>query len=423
MGTPKGFLPQDRGEAEGSDTQVASRLRSQDEPSKGPLLVFPFLYAVGGGLIATAIYLAARAWQHLTSRAAPRMAWDPIPLPFIVVAVASALGSEHPRLAWGSVAVVGIMAVTYWLLLGDMKDGCDSDDLLHYWVLGAMALSILAVNGFLENRSFAASAWIGKNGMGTLLATSLPLVQLYAARGHHRALGQLLVTLVFVGLALTMSLGAWLGAAAGQGLLLVANRRWRRTVLRLALAFALVMAVVGAYAQYSRAPAWDLLITRLDPTSSSKTERILIWRASLAMWRDHPWFGVGLGTFSAVYPGYRLPEASEPVVSFAHNLILNTMAETGILGLGTLAFMLGAWLLRAARAVRASPDPGMPLAVLAAYVALLVHQLFDGTAWSMQTGMGLWLLGAWMSRLGRMEKEASLPEPLVRLGSGIGVHT
>ena len=373
---------------------------------KTSLLLFPMLYAAGAGVLATAVYLFSRAARRSPGgRRARPLRVDLAPVGFVVTAVASAAASGEPRLAWGSVAVIAIMLLTYWLLLSDLEDGIHADGLLHHWVLGAVVLAILGINGFMETRMVAASAWTGKNGMGTLLAASLPLVQLYALRGRDRAVAALAVVLVSTSLLLTMSLGAWVGAAAAQFILLLGHRSLRPAVFRAALAGLVALSLVAAYAAVTDAPAWGLVVSRLDPNSSSKTERILIWKASWAMWRDHPWLGVGPGAFSAVYPRYRLPEATEPVVAFAHNLLLNTLAEMGIFGLLGLGTMIGTWYLRAARAMRTGRDPALVAALLASLSALLVHQLFDGTAWSLQAGIGLWFLGAWMTHLAQPAKE------------------
>lgn len=290
------------------------------------------------------------------------------------------------------------MVVTYWLLIRQLPGDGLGERFVRYWVLGAVILAVVSLDGFLQNRTHAASMVIGKNGAGTLLATSLPLVQLYAAQGEDRPLSRLALWLVPGVLLLTMSLGAWIAAAASQ-LLLLACRNLRRVMAITAVIAAVMLVATVAFAAISGAPVRVLLESRLDPHGSSKVERIYIWKAASRMWLEHPLTGVGLGAFSYSYPSYKLPEASEPVVAFAHNLVMNTLAETGVLGLVGLGLLIATWYRRGARAARHGADAHLAWGCLAALTALLVHQLFDGTAWSLQTGLGLWLLGAVLSQL------------------------
>ncbi|MDQ6978828.1 MAG: O-antigen ligase family protein [Mariprofundaceae bacterium] len=80
--------------------------------------------------------------------------------------------------------------------------------------------------------------------------------------------------------------------------------------------------------------------------------RKLIWLSSYKMWQDHPWFGVGLGNMSAHYLTYQskvLAESKEPLpeqvaVNSAHNILLQLLAEGGLLGL-LLWLTITGWLV------------------------------------------------------------------------------
>ena len=389
-----------------------------------PLALFPLLYAAGAGTLGTALYLLTRGrrWGLLWADVRRRQV-DLAPVPFLAAAILSSLFSREPRLAWGSTLVILVMLVTYWLFMADLRRSSDTRWLLHYWTLGATVLAVLGINGWIASRTVADAAWLGKNGAATMLAASLPLVQVYAAAGHDRGVARLAVVGVPVALAGTLSLGGWVAAVVSQAWFLT-RVRWRKTAMAAVLVVAAALLAMGLYARLTGAPAYGLLASRFDPFGQSKVERVLIWRASWAMWKDHPWFGVGVGAFSAAYPSYRLAEAVEPSVAFAHNLLLNTLAETGLVGLAGLLFMLGTWCVRAWRAAQdCSDSPALAWAVLASLVAILVHQLFDGTVWSLQGGVGLWILGAWgthlatASRAHAREVAAGSPAAM-RLASG-----
>jgi putative inorganic carbon (HCO3(-)) transporter len=124
----------------------------------------------------------------------------------------------------------------------------------------------------------------------------------------------------------------------------------------------------------------------LDPSSTEVTdenfsvlERLAHWRAGWSMFEDRPWLGVGIGNYAASYSRYALPYWYEPL-GHAHNVFVNFLAETGILGLGAF---LGFWLAVVWTAARyawcGGQSWGMALAfgLVGTWTYLVVHSLFD----------------------------------------------
>ncbi|MEW6045686.1 MAG: O-antigen ligase family protein [Bacillota bacterium] len=325
-------------------------------------------------------------------------------LPFAGVAAVSAAYSPSPSLAWGSVAVLALMVIIFWLFVKDPVEPGTMPRFTRHWVFGAVVLAGAAISGFLQNRTYATTVFLGKNGLGTLLAMSLPLAHLEVLAASEPILAWAGVLLIATALLLTMSQGGWVAAVVAElALLLLGSSRMRRQVAILILVAGILASSFALWAADSRVPAYGMLLSRLDPGSSSKTERLLIWEGSWRMFRDHPWWGVGLGAFSAVYPDYRPPQSREGNVSFAHNIILNLLAETGIFGLLGFTVIVAVWLGYGLRAVRRAKGEGreLPAALVASLAAMLTHQLFDGTLWSLHIGVGFWLLGGMLWMLGR----------------------
>jgi len=72
-------------------------------------------------------------------------------------------------------------------------------------------------------------------------------------------------------------------------------------------------------------------------------DRISIYRNSVNMIAHHPFFGVGLNTFSKRYLEYKLPEPAEAKTGdtiYAHNNFLQIAGEVGLLGLAAFIWML-----------------------------------------------------------------------------------
>jgi O-antigen ligase len=102
------------------------------------------------------------------------------------------------------------------------------------------------------------------------------------------------------------------------------------------------------------------------------------YRAALAITAHHPLLGGGPGT----YGEYRLGEPADDLGSVAfpnaHNIVLNTAAETGLVGLATFvaAGLLLAYTVR--RSWRASPaERSLLVASVAGLAMLLLHALVD----------------------------------------------
>ncbi len=186
------------------------------------------------------------------------------------------------------------------------------------------------------------------------------------------------------------SRGAWLGAAAAIGTMLLLLPRRRLTGAVLALA---VIAVTWVAIQSGLLPG--SIVDRLtgftdyvqfqdvrgvDITSANYAviERMAHWQAAINMADKHPWLGVGLGNYEAAYADYALINWPYPL-GHAHNIYLNLLAETGVLGLATyLAFWLSIMVLTA-RILGHAPYPqrGLALGLMGAWVHLSVHQLVD----------------------------------------------
>jgi putative inorganic carbon (hco3(-)) transporter len=241
------------------------------------------------------------------------------------------------------------------------------------------------------------------NPYGGYLGLTLPLAAglILAAllRVDSRVAWRWVVLAVPSGLAMLLALvmswsrGAWLGCAAGFGIMAAASLVRRGRVAILAVASALLVGysllsggVSGLSPDMTQrfldfAPYLEVRDVRgveITDANFAVLERMAHWQAAVGMWTDHPFLGVGIGNYESAYPRYALPLWSLPL-GHAHNYYLNIAAEAGILG---LAVYLLLWILafhKAWLAVRHSAgwEMGLALGVLAVLVHLSVHNLFD----------------------------------------------
>jgi O-antigen ligase len=119
--------------------------------------------------------------------------------------------------------------------------------------------------------------------------------------------------------------------------------------------------------------------TRIDLQGLSDAGRLSVYRSTLRIIADNPWFGTGLGTFDQAFPAYRSSDISmQGRWGIAHNTPLELASEVGV----PLALIVAtAWaiaLVVLAVGVRGRGSTRTaPLSAFAVSVIALVHSLID----------------------------------------------
>jgi O-antigen ligase len=179
----------------------------------------------------------------------------------------------------------------------------------------------------------------------------------------------------------TLCRGAWLGALAGAGLWAVlGGGRGRRLALGGGLA-----AAVAALTLLTSSPARERARVLLDPSESSASSRLGLWRMALRMSADAKGLGRGLDSFGLLSPRYETPEFRRrsgglSIATYAHNEILQIASTLGLPGLAAYAWLWWSWLSAALRRIRSEEDERLRealRALLASACALWVHAEFN----------------------------------------------
>lgn len=248
------------------------------------------------------------------------------------------------------------------------------------WPLGAALL--------LDGLRHAGQGGRGGRTADRSIAPTLTLVGAFAA------------LLAGLALLLSWSRGGWLAAAAGGAALGTAwlatgfrsARLGRRTAGLTGILASLVLlglaggglerlpASVGqrlaSIGQTER--AWGVTDVEVTDANFSTLERIAHWEAAVAMWAEAPWLGQGPGHYALAYRRVHLPRWPD-ALGHAHNIYLNLLAETGLVG---LAGFLLLWLGLLGLALRAAGSAGrlraaLGLGLLGVLVATSIHNLLD----------------------------------------------
>jgi len=137
----------------------------------------------------------------------------------------------------------------------------------------------------------------------------------------------------------TLTRGIWLGFAAGW--LVQAARRNLRLVLKVAPLLALLVWVFFSF--ILPAIAGEVMEKRVQ-NNRTIDARIATYKSALAMFVDHPVFGVGYGAFNETWE--RFPERyekfhnGEASVASPHNIFMCLLSETGTLGVLAFVFFV-----------------------------------------------------------------------------------
>lgn len=234
-------------------------------------------------------------------------------------------------------------------------------------------------------------AYISPNHLAGWLELLLPLALAYPLTGRAKPVTKILLgyaaLVILVGIGMTGSRGSW--AATAVALLvffvvLASHRSYRLP--------ALVMLVLLAGACAYFLPRSQLFKQRLEPSITDKrldlNVRYELWDATVAMWRDHQWTGVGPGHYDYRFRMYR-PQSVQLRPDRAHNEYLNLLADWGITGavlIGGILVTLLLGIVKSWRYVRRTEREfasnrsnkfAFVVGATAGWIALLVHSTVD----------------------------------------------
>ncbi len=198
--------------------------------------------------------------------------------------------------------------------------------------------------------------------------------------------------LFFTGILLSLSRSGWISALLGVVILLWLSP-WRveegmpallkkrgAPVARVSLIIVCLLLLVSLL--FVGPGGREQVDTRLGETFTQDAglwSRTAIWKDSLAMVRDFPLFGVGLGAWPELFLRYRRAPWSSDFYRGAHNDYVELLAETGIIGFGLLAWFFvygGKRLLQGLKKVSPKAVP-LLAAIFAALGVMTFHELFD----------------------------------------------
>ena len=303
---------------------------------------------------------------------------------FVVLLVyfsATAIFTDTPRRLKTLVRVITIFG--FLLAVFGLTQSFTSDGTRVYWF--RQLTQSTAFGPFINRHHFAGY-------MELVIAIPLGLLLSGAVESYKRPLYAFAAVVMAMSLVVTNSRGGIIALGAEIFFVLVIasfgwrkdkdeprSKRVRAAILRMALAFVLVVVSLGGALLIGGQQIFQRFLgtpIAEDPT----TGRSHFWRVTADIIKAYPVLGAGFGSFGVVYTRYDTRNG-EFRLEQAHNDYLQTLSDGGIIG-GLLAIAFVVILFRKGFARRETHDKfrsGVTTGALAGCFAVLVHSFFDFT--------------------------------------------
>ncbi|MCL5795383.1 MAG: O-antigen ligase family protein, partial [Patescibacteria group bacterium] len=207
----------------------------------------------------------------------------------------------------------------------------------------------------------------------------------------------ILVVLILINIVLGISRGAYVALAAFAVFILIFLVRKLLTIKNIVIGVVSLAIILGSaytFLKVSRPDALDQFIAHATLEDFSQGEsvqkRLQDYSFALDYWQESPVIGIGLGNYGPRYKNY--PQHSEVTAwEIVNNQYLETLAETGVIGLIFLIIILLVLFIRTIIAYAHTKDPfykALLAGLSAAMVAILVQYNFFSTIYIMH----IWFL-------------------------------
>jgi O-antigen ligase len=177
----------------------------------------------------------------------------------------------------------------------------------------------------------------------------------------------------YVALALSMSRGAWIGWVAGAITLVALDPDVRAALVKRGRVVGVLIGV-GVLNPVVLRVMHRLAQPTYESAALGTTGRRLIWQGAVEQFLERPVLGVGPWNFGPLFDERYAPVTYKP---HAHSLVLQTAAETGIVGVLALLAVLATALVLIVRAYRDRGRREAAALAGALFVALMAEGMVD----------------------------------------------
>lgn len=304
-------------------------------------------------------------------------------------------------------AVYFAFMIFYFVIINTIKTKNQLFNLLKVFALSALFVCLYGIAQYIFGWNVT-QAWMDEemfedikmriystlenpNVLGEYILLTLPICisLMWTAR---KALSRIIyggMSLVLaLALILTFSRGCWLGimAAAAVFITFAAGKLWGLALIALPIVpFIMPESIINRFTSIG------------DMSDSSTSYRVYIWMGTLLMLKDFWISGIGPGTeaFTQVYPFYSYNGVVAP---HPHNLFLQIITESGIIGLAVFLLLLFLFYKKLAVGCqyfgKGSKFTVIIIGIASAVVGFLLQGMFDNCFYNYRVFMIFWAVMA-----------------------------
>jgi O-antigen ligase len=253
-----------------------------------------------------------------------------------------------------------------------------------------------------DNLNRISSSFVHPNDFGVYLLVILSVCVGILVFGKTTLKGKIGIgsagTLAAVCLYMTKSRGSWLSFIIA---FLILGAMKTKRVLAIFVAVLLVVFTMLPYTAQERV----FSIAKVE-TGGTTWERLMLWKGTINMIKEHPVLGFGVNTYSRNFPKYK--PAEYPDVRYTHNSYLHMASEIGIPGALLFLIFLITVLIFCFVAIN-QQGPGnlnaLAIGLFAGAAGFAVNSMVDTHLYSVNLSVFFYLLLGYCSALCRHENK------------------
>jgi len=314
----------------------------------------------------------------------------------IILSILSSIFSLHRNTSFWSMILLFNYLTIFYLVVHTIRTRSQLKQLIYLIIGVALFISVFGlfkrfgVNPFPwwnytdipQNVHRLSSTYGNPDHLAGYMEMAIPLLLGLFLLGYRPGIIILLIyfcCLLLTALILSLSRGGWIGSFISMAFMaaaLLADRHFQKKKLLLALIggfFAVALIVLSSTPVVERIRTLE----QKDQTPNLRS-RLLRWKGTFVMIKDHPLLGTGPGTFANIFTQYQPPGIASRSM-YAHNDYLHLTSEAGLLLVPVIIWMIVALfrkgfhkLKNPSRLVR-----GITLGALSGITAILVHSIAD----------------------------------------------
>ncbi len=273
---------------------------------------------------------------------------------------------------------------------------------VYQYIIGVEMPSTWIESNEVGIRTRVYSIFTSPNIFGSLMVLAIPIciaLLLTTEKKLKKVVFNILALCMFASLLFTYSRGAWIGVACAMGVYVLLKDK--RLIVPAVFTVFLVLIFVPSIS--------NRILYMLSPeymASSMKGGRLIRWLTGIQIFQEHPWIGLGLGSFGgavAMNNGLSAIVHGKVIETFyMDNYYMKIVAEAGLVGIVVFVFLMWQVFSISLKTVRIVEDKRfkeLGMGIMAGLTGVMVHCFVENIFEVPMMGVLFWVFVAAMAQL------------------------